>query len=471
MKKAIFLLTLLPCLAPAQEEAASEPKVEAEPKAEGEPKANLPTELVGTLKFSNRDLLSGKPDGIDAEGNLNWHADFLHEAIAVKPSTILEMRLRGGDLERPHEAHHALLLLTNGDTLRGQLDALDEEFVTLKTWYGGKLKIRRTMASDLEIQRTHRTLYSGPEDFDSWTIDGEKNAWRLTAGALSATKGAGIAREVESPDRCHFQFDLSWRSSLRFRVLLFSDDGETTQPENCYDLVCQRRFVYLRKRWVAQGNGGSKIVGQANIPDLAEKEKVRFEFYVDREKGTITLYLDGKQAHSWTDDEPKMGTFGKWLHFISEDFYPIQISRIRVSPWKGDLPENVEVENEPDEEDLEGQKIRLQNGDIVIGDVGQIQNGVLDIKTEFCQMKIPVDRMRTIDLATGEYEEPIRKKRDVRAWLREGGRITFRLDSFTKDALKGYSQTFGDVEFKLNAFSRLEFNIYEEELESLRGAN
>ena len=59
----------------------------------------------------------------------------------------------------------------------------------------------------------------------------------------------------------------------------------------------------------------------------------------------------------------------------------------------------------------------------------------------------------------------------MRAWLREGGRITFRLDSFDRDTLTGYSQTFGEVEFKLNAFSRLEFNIYNEELEALRGSS
>ena len=118
---------------------------------------------------------------------------------------------------------------------------------------------------------------------------------------------------------------------------------------------------------------------------------------------------------------------------------------------------------------MEGQKIRLQNGDVVVGDVGLIEGGVLAVDTEFCKMKIPVDRMRTIDLSEGDYEEPIRKKGDVRAWLREGGRITFRLDSFANDTLKGYSQTFGDVEFKLSAFSRLEFNIYNEELDSLRG--
>ena len=460
MKQALLVLICISGMALSQEDGAV-----------ARPTPDEGNELLGTLKFANRDRLSGKPQGIDENGNLKWHADFLHQPIPIKRSAILEMRLQGLSQPRPDEAHQALLQLTNGDTLRGQLDALDEDHVTLKTWYGGDLRIRRTMASDLEIQRAQRTIYSGPADLDSWTIEGEKDAWKLGDGALSATKGAGIAREIQTPERCHIQFDLAWRSSLRFRVLLLSDDGETTQPDNCYDLVCQRRFVYLRKRWVARAAGGSKIVGQANIAELAEKEKVRFEFYLDRSVGTIALYVDGRQAQVWTDENPKAGTFGNWLHFISEDFYPIQVSRIRVSPWKGELPENTaSATAEAEEEEAEGQKIRLQNGDVVVGDVGLIENGVLAVDTEFCKMKIPVDRMRTIDLSQGDYEEPIRKKGDVRAWLHEGGRITFRLDSFSKDTLRGYSQTFGDVEFKLKAFSRLEFNIYNEDLEALRGS-
>jgi hypothetical protein len=451
MKKSIVLLALLPCLAPAQEE--TEP------------------ELVGTLKFANRDRISGHPEGLDAEGHLKWQASFLKEPIPIRPSTILEMRLEGEQPVALDVGHHALLTLTNGDTLRGQLDALDEEHVTLKTWYGGNLKIKRTMASNLEILRAERAVYSGPADFESWNIKGEPDSWSMNAGVLTSSKGAGIAREIDFPDKCRIGFDVAWRSGLRLRVLLFSDDGDDTQPDNCYDLVCQRRFVYLRKRWMTLGSGGSRIVGQANIESLATKENARFDFYIDRTVGTIALYIDGAQAQVWTDQDPKVGKLGNWLHFISEDFFPIQVSRIRVSPWTGDLPENVNTAALEEQEDAEGQLIRLQNGDLVIGEVGQIANGVLDIKTKFCDMKIPVDRMRTVDLSTGEYEEPIRKEGDVRAWLREGGRVTFRLDTFDRESLSGYSQTFGDATFKLSSFSRIEFNIYDDELESMRGTN
>lgn len=451
MKRLAVLLALLPCAAGAQNEKS---------------------DIVGTLKFSNGDKISGTPLEIDADGNLTLNGpDYFIEPPVFRIPMLLEMRLRGGGNPVNKAGHQAVLTLTNNDTVRGELDALDETHVTLKTWYGGKLKIRRSMASHLEISRSERAVYTGPEDFDSWKVDGDGNAWRLQAGALAATKGAGISREIKSPEKCMIGFNLSWRNSLRFRVLLFSDDGDTTQPDNCYDLVCQRRFVYLRKRWMTRASGGSRIVGQANIAELAEKEKVRFEFYVDRKVGTVALYIDGTQAHVWSDQDPSVGSFGHYLHFISEDFYPVQVSQITVSPWKGELPENVAANAEEEPEPEEGQLIRLQNGDLVVGKVGKIVDGVLDITTKHCDMKIPVGRMRTVNLATGEYEEPIRKKGDVRGWLREGGRLTFRLDSFNQDTIEGFSQTFGDAEFKLSAFSRLEFNIYKEEYDSMRGSN
>ena len=45
------------------------------------------------------------------------------------------------------------------------------------------------MASDLEIQRSQQILYSGPEDFDSWLIEGEKDAWNLSSGGSLIDQG------------------------------------------------------------------------------------------------------------------------------------------------------------------------------------------------------------------------------------------------------------------------------------------
>jgi hypothetical protein len=264
---------------------------------------------------------------------------------------------------------------------------------------------------------------------------------------------------------------LAWRNTLRFRMILFSDDGTTANPENCYDLVIQRRFVYLRKRWLTDESGGSRIMGQQTIAALTEKESVQYEFFLDREAGTLGLYVDGVQQAVWTDNAPERNAFGKWLHFISEDFFPLKVSQIRLSPWIGELPaEGAEVD-QPQQANNDGQQgVRLLDSSWTAGTIKGIENQALHLQTAAGDVQVPLAQIRSIDFARADYEEPKRKKGDIRAWTPEGDRLTFRLDSMDEKTLKGHSEMYGDAEFNLNAFTRLEFNIYHEEFEKLRGA-
>ncbi len=187
-------------------------------------------------------------------------------------------------------------------------------------------------------------IYSGPSGIAGWLParppkDNSEPPWRFLDGKLVSSRRGGIAREIATPSRSKLSFHLEWSNGLRFRILWGSDDGDTTQPNNAYDLVAQRRFVYLRKRWMTKESGGSRIVGQATVAALAENEEAFFEFYLDRESGLITLYVNGERAHAWTDADPEVGMFGDWLHFISEDFYPLQVSQLKVESWNGFLPD------------------------------------------------------------------------------------------------------------------------------------
>jgi len=427
----------------------------------------------GRIHFANGDRLSGQPARIDGNGHLIWQAaNLLDQPSAVRLDTILELRLQHETLPDTDTSHEALVTLNNGDTIRGQLSELDDDYVTLDTWYAGALRIKRSMADSLEIMRSEGAIYRGPDAVANWSASGGADAWSFRNGELIAHGTGSLAREIALPDKCRIGFDLAWRTSLQFRCLLFSDAGDTSTPENCYDLVCQRRFVYLRKRWMTPRSGvGSRTIGQpANISELAEKEKVHIEFFIDRKSGTIAFYVDGRKAQVWDDPDADIGKFGNWIHFISEQ-YPLRISKLSAGPWQGELPDGPDAGREQEPLDEEGQKIRLQNGDEVTGEVGAITDGVLIIKTRHTDLRIPVERMRTVNLSGGEYEEPKFMRGDIHAWLREGGRITFQLKSFTDNSLTGYSQTFGETKFDLKAFSRLEFNIHNEDLAPLRNAS
>lgn len=422
----------------------------------------------GVAVFTNGDRMSGIPGAMNDDG-LAWTAEqLLHQPSTIKLDRLLEIRMKGQDEGSHPSDHQALLSLRNGDSISGEFIDLDDKFVTLRTWYGGDLRINRAMATDMEIMRAERAIYTGPTDIKNWTLIGNKDAWSVTGNQLVSSQRGSVAKEIELPNKCHFGFDLAWRSGLNFHLYLFADEGDTTSPDNYYDLVCQRRFVYLRKRWSANGRGGTLTIGRpANIRELADQEDVRLDFYVDREAGTIALYVDDRQAEVWTDEDAAAGAFGDWFHFVAEE-YPLRISNIRASAWKGDLPEGTTPEAGEDAIDEEGQVILLQNGDTVIGEVGEVKDGILTITSKHGEIPVPVRRMRRIDLTGSDYDEPIRKNGDIRAWLKGGGRITFRLDSFRDGKMEGYSQSFGEATFDLSAFSRLEFNIYDENLDHLR---
>ena len=89
MKKGLLSLTCLATLTVAGQNACAQKEADAIL-----PDGEHP--VKGSLTFANEDKISGTPEGIDEDGNLRWSAAFLHQAIPVKPSSIVEMRLEGG---------------------------------------------------------------------------------------------------------------------------------------------------------------------------------------------------------------------------------------------------------------------------------------------------------------------------------------------------------------------------------------
>ena len=114
--------------------------------------------------------------------------------------------------------------------------------------------------------------------------------------------------------------------------------------------------------------------------------------------------------------------------------------------------------------------MELANGDSLEGEVTSIKEGVIAIKTPLGEVKLPVDRIRTVALKKIDLERCILRNGDIRAWFPDGSSIVFRLDAVGEDSLTGSSQNFGTATFKLAAFSRLEFNIHDPELEDIRAA-
>lgn len=430
--------------------------------------------------FSTGDRLPGTITAIDG-ATAQFASPSLLDPATIKFKELLELRSQP-TTPKSDADHVAIVTLTNGNVIRGQLASLDGESVVLDTWYAGRLPLRRNMVASLRIIDRSSAIYSGPGDKKGWLLTGEDNSgkkdnppWIFENGTMISKASGGAARDLDLPDRIALAFDLAWSSSLRFNLLIFSDDPESNNPKNCYVLSFNRHYT----QFLRQSDSGAATIGSVSLRSFLEKEKVHVELFADRAAQNFILAIDGKRVATWRDPNPAGKKIkGGAIHFITEDpTQNIRISRIDIRAWDGRIEEDGDSKSESDNQEPippGSQRIRLRNGDIVTGKVLGVEKEHLTIETPHGTIHLPLVRMARVVLHredeknTESCHPPKIMNGDVRAWFPEGGNVVFRLDGIEGDHFIGYSQVFGTALFRRDAFSRVEFNIYADELEPLR---
>lgn len=431
------------------------------------------------VRFSNGDQLTGNLLALTDE-KLSWKSQLLKVPAEFDLKYVLDLELPAGapPAERPAAAHEAILEMTNGDTIRGQLAGITDDQITLSTWYAEQLALRRVNVKSIKIVSVADTHYRGPNSIDEWTHGDGEDSWRFRSGVLHSESPAGIAREINFPDECVVAFDASWRGAFRPKIILFSNDITTSNPQAGYEMVFQGNSVHVKKA------GSNNWLGHStNAGVLRENEKAHIEIKASLKTGKIALYVDGAIIDIWQDDAVEKEHLGKGFHIVSQDSSPLRISNIEVTGWDGyldDVPERrlrfqgrfqggFELDGggfggrgtpeAPKEEIPEGRML-LRNGDSIEGEVLGIEGEEITLKTPFSEVKFPVSRLKNIALSSDGMETPKLYNGDVRATLADGSLIVFRLDGVEEDVLVGFSQNFGSAKFRRDAFKRIEFNLY-----------
>lgn len=447
------------------------------------------------VRFSNGDKLSGELLALTGE-KLSWQSQILKGQAEFDLEHVVDVNLPSGTtpLDAPAAGHEATLEMTNGDLIRGQLSGLEDGEIRLKTWYAGELAVRRVNVKSIKISRTADFYYRGPNSLEEWTAADGSDNWSFQGGALHSESPGGIAREIDFPDECVIAFDASWRGSFRPRIVFFSDDITTTNPNAGYEVVFQGNSVHVKK------SGSNNWLGHSsNAGILREIEKARIEIKASLKSGKIALFVDGKIIDMWQDEALDKKGFGKGLHFITQGKSVLHLSNIEVTGWDGylekmpdrrriqiqgrfpggfrggfDFDDGSGEEEEKEEEFPEGRMI-LRNGDSIEGQVLGIKGEDITLKTEFSEVTFPVSRLKNIVLPAivppATLETPILYKGDVRGVLANGSNLVFRLDGVEDGELIGFSQNFGAARFKMDAFKQIQFNIHKAEIKEIRERN
>ncbi|MDA8980933.1 hypothetical protein N9268_01860 [Akkermansiaceae bacterium] len=438
-------------------------------------------ETLSQLVFSDQTTISGTVNEVNIKAEtLQFTSPFLKGENQLKTNSLLDLQLNL-EAEPPESDHHALATIAPHydhpmqDTIRGLLVGVDNESVILDTWYAGQLKLKRAMIRGLDIYANSPSLYHGPKGLEDWVTSGNKleDEWTYKKGSLISKGNYSIAREIEMGERSKLSFRVQWRTNPQFRITFLASSGKQNYPSKGYSLGLARTYLTLNRR--GAGRDRNDLFSKS-MQEFRSQESAAFEIYLNRSpEGKSALVVDGKLITEWDgiDDQKDMG---KWLVFGTQGSSPIKVSKISVSLWDGRVPSSPDTDEAAEGifEGMEGQRIDLANGDALFGEITGVKEGQTAIKTSLGNVVIPVGRLRSFELhkeGDENLEEPRRWPGEVRAWFTDGGYVTLRLNSLTDKKISGFSQVFGDAEFDLSAFSHIEFNIWDEELNEERSGN
>lgn len=468
-----------------KEQVAKTPELTTESETE----TNKDQPLKTTLTFADNTRISGQPLSIKGKlKQLLLNSNSLSSETTLKTNKLLEMSLNGSP-QKVESDHYAVatikphLFKTHNDTLRGQLVSIDDDSVVLDTWYAGRIFLDRSLVKTLNIFEQAPSSYHGPSGPEGWVHPNHASddPWIFGKNTMTSTNRYGAAREIKIPQLTKLSFNIAWKDTPYFKILFLSDEGEDDSPSERYELNVYSSRITLNRRLK---NMGEVEVFEERPKNLRAIKNAKIDIYLDRsEAGKNAVYLDSNKIGTWTNfDDTKMK--GKWLHFIpGQSSSPIRISQISVSDWSGNLPQDKTEDEKEDPEDkgdgasdqnTESQtgdrSIRLRNGDVIIGKIKKIIGTTVTLSSKYGELKVPVQRLRSIDLSTLEdaEKEDRMESGDVRAWFHEGGYVTIQMQSFDGKKIKGYSQVYGDAEFDANAFEKIEFNIWNEKINTIR---
>lgn len=435
------------------------------------PKKESPAKLT----FMDETAVTGTVHSVDGEKKtLQFSSPAIKTTATLKTGQLLDLQFdhENKDTEADHFAlttiKHRYNEAPPQDTIRGEFVGLDDQFITLDTWYAGQLNLKRSMVEGLHIYQNSPRLFNGPSSFEGWsTSEGKiEDNWTFKQRSFISKGSRTIARKIEVGEKIKLSFKIAWKSQSQFSVGFFASTGKANYSPRGYNLRVQTGYIQLHRR----GSAGDQIDLFSEVHrELREQENAVFDFYIDRnQSGKNGLYIDGKKLTEWQDTNDLKG-FGDWFVFTPQNNRPMKISDIIVSQWDGQLPADEDAEEDHGSEEiikgLSGQRIDLANGDAILGKVTSVVDGRAMLKTDLGEMQVPIPRLSSFELTPIE-DQPRMYSQDVRAWFNEGGSVTLRLDTLTPTTLKGYSQVFGQAEFDLKAFSRIEFNVWSKERDS-----
>ena len=428
------------------------------------------------VNFSNGDKISGSVVNMDVS-LLEFKSAHFPKNVFFNKSTILDLELHQPtkpiDIDFTQADHIAELKLegrygqeNQRDTLSGQLTQIADDHVILSTWYAGELKVQRNLIHSIKIKSNQPDLYSGPNSLEEWDQDQSAGSWKFENKALVSGNSRGvISKDIGMPKLSVLRFKLEWKNTIALTLNLFADSPEIGNQDNYYELRMQTNYMYMQKR--IKNERPPQLDRMPNTSYDHKKKSAEYAIHMDKNKGVFHVFVNGQLAQTFNDHSATPKLLGSSIHLRNDNENQMRISGLRLEKWNGAIPSPVD-DKAHKQIDGDGQKILLANGDAVVGKIGSISNGMLDIETEHAELKLPLFGIRDLKLPIAEENHPKMEPNDIKAYFKSGGWIILDVKSIDAEFLHGSHQAIGNCSLRIDAFEKVEMNIYDSNYIKLR---
>jgi len=429
----------------------------------------------------------GKFLGYDPVKGLKWsHPDFLPNVIHFLPNRVSRLNFKMEPLPARAKHHTCQVKLANGDTLAGDLLRMENGKLVLDTWYAGELAINTAHIKSIKPGfSTAKVFFEGPKDAKNWTFGNGQNlgipfgaipnlpaaqqqllkaraaqatnrpTWKFANGVFESTaSSATVGREMKkTPDRSSTEFDLEWTGSLNLYINFLTDSLTSYSQCNGYCLRLTQSYIYLYRYNFNNGAGRGGRVGnnvRVNLGSLQGNARVALK--MDATKKTVALLINGALIAKWEN----LGNFadgGKGLLFSSRTTNRMRLSRILVSDWNGNLPEdNPEAKADPKDD-----YVLFNNADHITGELTGIADGKLLFTSGFGEMSIGLEKVGVIYRATERVQAIPPLTGMARATFKGEGGLAMKITGWKDGKVTATSPLFGEAAFDAAVFQSIDF--------------
>lgn len=432
---------------------------------------------AGLLTWRNGDRLEGRVLGGDAE-TLRWRSDTFAEPFTLRLDQLDSLRFdereeadgrsagnHGTGKERFAENSAAndppggdfLFLLRNGDHLRGDLVAIGDGVVTLRSaLFRGTLRLRRDDLERIERIREGRIRLIGPLDREEWESTGvrrQSDEWEtsIRGELLTRTWHADLFRAMDFPDRVEVAFTVIAPSDRpHFEAGLLRDAETGPRIETWNDklvLTHGNRFALVRELGDSDREVSLRLFWDQESGELLACSP----------DGSVLARLDGVAVEPPENQEekrrdPRLRGFSLVNHTSS-----LRLARLAVREWSGDSVPVVDP-GEP--------RLETARGDILPG-LDDLRLGEGQDTLRGGGRSLPVDSVSGIVFARPEaLAERERLRRATHVAWNDGSSASgklLRMDGGEAEFHPEWSET--PVTVKMEKIRRIQFPRYDAPLD------